>query len=136
MSIKITVEGHLTKAPELRKTTSGKSVTRFDLAHNFRERLGKDFKDVATVFFSASVWEEDGGAAEVAELGLTKGSRVSVDGLWSKRTWTTKEGERRVSDVLTVSKVRLFTETEVARPEAVDDDAEPTPDEAIAQPAG
>jgi single-stranded DNA-binding protein len=35
MSIKITVEGHLTKAPELRKTPSGKSVTRFDLAHNF-----------------------------------------------------------------------------------------------------
>ena len=28
MSIKITVDGHLTKAPELRKTTSGKSVTR------------------------------------------------------------------------------------------------------------
>ena len=47
--------------------------------------VGKDFKDVATIFFSASVWEEDG-AAEVAELGLTKGSRVSVDGLWSKRT--------------------------------------------------
>jgi single stranded DNA-binding protein len=87
MSIKITVEGHLTKAPELRKTTSGKSVTRLDLAHNFRERVGKDFKDVATIFFSASVWEEDG-AAEVAELCLTKGSRVSVDGLWSKRTWT------------------------------------------------
>jgi single-strand DNA-binding protein len=127
MSIKITVEGHLTKAPELRKTTSGKSVTRFDLAHNFRERVGKDFKDVATIFFSASVWEEDG-AAEVAELGLTKGSRVSVDGLWSKRTGTTKEGERRVTDVLTVTKVRLFTENEVARPEAVDDDAEPTPE--------
>ena len=98
------------------------------------QRVGKDFKDVATIFFSASVWEEDG-AAEVAELGLTKGSRVSVDGLWSKRTWTTKEGERRVTDVLTVSKVRLFTETEVARPEAVGDDAEATPDEAIGQPA-
>ncbi|HEX5384918.1 MAG TPA: single-stranded DNA-binding protein [Propionibacteriaceae bacterium] len=98
------------------------------------QRVGKDFKDVATIFFSASVWEEDG-AAKVAELGLTKGSRVSVDGLWSKRTWTTKEGERRVTDVLTVSKVRLFTETEVARLEAVGDDAEPTPDEAIGQPA-
>ena len=66
---------------------------------------------------------------------MTKGSRVSIDGLWSKRTCSTKERERRVTDVLTVSKVRLFTETEVARPEAVDDDAEPTPDEAIGQPA-
>jgi single-stranded DNA-binding protein len=97
------------------------------------QRVGKDFKDVATIFFSASVWEED--ACEVAELGLTKGSRVSVDGLWSKRTWTTKEGERRVTDALAVSKVRLFTATEIARPEAVGDDAEPTPDEAIGQPA-
>ncbi|HWH99278.1 MAG TPA: single-stranded DNA-binding protein [Propionibacteriaceae bacterium] len=132
--IKITVDGHLTKAPELRKTTSCKSVTRFDLAHNFREHVGKDFSDVATIFFSASVWEEDG-AVEVAELGLTKGSRVSVDGLWSKRTWITKDGERRINDVLTVTKVRLFTETEVGRPDAVDDDAEPTPDEAIAEPA-
>jgi len=136
MSIKITVDGHLTKAPELRKTTSCKSVTRFDLAHNFREHVGKDFSDVATIFFSASVWEEEeDGAVEVAELGLTKGSRVSVDGLWSKRTWITKDGERRINDVLTVTKVRLFTETEVGRPDAVDDDAEPTPDEAIAEPA-
>jgi len=136
MSIKITVDGHLTKAPELRKTTSGRSVTRFDLAHNFREHVGKDFSDVATIFFSASVWEEEeDGAVEVAELGLTKGSRVSVDGLWSKRTWITKDGERRINDVLTVTKVRLFTETEVGRPDAVDDDAEPTPDEAIAEPA-
>ena len=136
MSIKITVDGHLTKAPELRKTTSCKSVTRFDLAHNFREHVGKDFSDVATIFFSASVWEEEeDGAVEVAELGLTKGSRVSIDGLWSKRTWITKDGERRINDVLTVTKVRLFTETEVGRPDAVDDDAEPTPDEAIAEPA-
>ena len=41
-----------------------------------RERVGKDFKYVATIFFSASVWEEDG-AAEVAELGLTKGSAAA-----------------------------------------------------------
>jgi len=134
MSIKITVDGHLTKAPELRKTTSGKSVTRFDIAHNFRERVGKDFSDVATIFFSASVWEEDG-AAEVAELGLTKGSRVSVDGLWSKRSWTTKDGERRINDVLTVSKVRLFTETEISGPGVAEDDGEPPSDDAMSQPA-
>ena len=109
MSIKITVDGHLTKAPELRKTTSCKSVTRFDLAHNFREHVGKDFSDVATIFFSASVWEEEeDGAVEVAELGLTKGSRVSVDGLWSKRTWITKDGERRINDVLTVTSLEAL----------------------------
>ena len=134
MSINITVTGRLTKAPELRRTTSGKLVTRFDLAHNFRERVGKDFSDVATIFFSASVWEEDG-AAEVAELGLTKGSRVSVDGVWSKRSWTTKDGNRRINDVLTVSKVRMFTETEISGPGAAEDDGEPTPDEATPEPS-
>jgi single-strand DNA-binding protein len=72
MSINITLIGRPTKDPELRKTPSGTLVTSFGLAHNFRERTGNQFNDVATVFFDASVWEEDG-AAEVAELGLTKG---------------------------------------------------------------
>ena len=91
-------------------------VTNFGLAHNFRcERAGNQFKDVVTVFFDASVWEEDG-AAEVAELGLTKGTRVTVEGVWSKRTRTTKDGQPRINDVLTVSKIRLLTETEISRP--------------------
>jgi single-stranded DNA-binding protein len=72
MSINITVIGRLTKDPELRKTQSGKLVTSFGLTHNFRKRAGNQFKDVTTVFFDASVWQEDG-AVEVAELGLTKG---------------------------------------------------------------
>jgi hypothetical protein len=63
--------------PELGKTQSGKLVTRFGLAHNFRERAGNQFKDVATVLFDAGVWEEDG-AAGVAELGLTSYARCVV----------------------------------------------------------
>ena len=43
MSINITVAGRLTKALELQRTKTGRLVTRFDLAHNFRERAGKDF---------------------------------------------------------------------------------------------
>ena len=134
MSIDITVIGRLTKDPELRKTKSGNLVTIFGLAHNFRERgSNNQFKDVTTLFFDASVWEESG-AAEVAELGLTKGARVTVEGLWSMRTGITKAGEARVNNVLTVRKIRLFTETEIGAAEVVDDD-EPTPDEAVAEPA-
>jgi single-strand DNA-binding protein len=83
MSSNITVTGRLTKDPELRRTRSGKLVTNFHLAHNFRERAGNGINDVAPIFFNANVWEEDG-AAEVAELGLTKGSRVTVEGVWSQ----------------------------------------------------
>jgi single-strand DNA-binding protein len=133
MSINITVNGRLTKDPELRKTQSGKLVTSFGLAHNFRERAGNQFKDVATVFFDAGVWEEDG-AAEVAELGLTKGTRVTVEGLWSKRTGKTKSGDVRINDVLTVRKIRLLTETEISAPDAVEVD-EPAADEPVVEPA-
>ena len=132
---RVDITGRLTKDPELRKTQSGKLVTSFGLAQNFRERAGSQFNDVATVFFDASVWEEDG-AAEVAELGLTKGTRVTVEGLWSKRSRTTKDGQPRVNDVLTVRKIRLLTETEISAPGVVDDDgAEATPDEVPAESA-
>ena len=114
MSINITVTGRLTKALSFGKTTSGKLVTSFDLAHNFRERAGKHFNDVATIFFGASVWEEDG-AAEVAELGLTKGSRVTVEGVWSKRSWTTKDGQPRINDVLTVTMHWKCGHTQIAK---------------------
>jgi single-strand DNA-binding protein len=133
MTINITVTGRLTKDPELRRTQSGKLVTNFGLAHNFCERAGNQFNDVGTVFFDASVSEEDG-AAEVAELGLTKGTRVTVEGLWSKRARMTKGNERRINDVLTIRKVRLLT-TEISAPDVADDDAESTPDEAVPEPS-
>ena len=75
MSIDITVTGRLTKDPELRKTQSGKLVTSFRLAHNFRERAGSQFNDVATVFFDASVWEEDGAAEVPGRDGVTPDRR-------------------------------------------------------------
>ena len=71
MSINITVNGRLTKDPELRHTQTGKLVTNFGLAHNFRERVSGQMRDVTTVVFDASVWEE-GGAVEVAETLATK----------------------------------------------------------------
>jgi single-stranded DNA-binding protein len=81
MSINITVNGRLTRDPALRQTQSGKQVFSFGLAHNFRERVTGQMRDVTTIFFDVSVWEEDG-AVEVAELGLAKGSRVTIEGLW------------------------------------------------------
>jgi single-strand DNA-binding protein len=132
--INITVNGRLTRDPELRKTQSGKLVTSFGLAHNFYERAGNALKDVATIFFDASVWEEDG-TAEVAELGLAKGTRVTVERLWSKRSRTTKDGQPRINDVLTVRKIRLLNETEISAPDVADDDGEPTADEAASEPA-
>jgi single-stranded DNA-binding protein len=64
---------------------------------------------------------------------LTKGTRVTVEGVWSKRTRTTKDGQPRINDVLTVSTIRLLTETEISRPEVADDGDEPSQDEAVSE---
>jgi len=45
-------------------------------------------------------------------------------GHWSKRTRTTKDGQLRINDVLTVHKIRLFTETEISAPDVDDDIAD------------
>jgi single-stranded DNA-binding protein len=66
---------------------------------------------------------------EVVGLGLTKGNRVTVEGVWSKRSWTTKDGQRRITDVLTVNKLVLFKQTEISRSDVATDDG-PTSDEA------
>jgi single-stranded DNA-binding protein len=72
MSIDITVTGRLTKDPELRKTQSGKLVTNFGLAHNFRGRAGTQINDVDTILFDVNVWHADY-AAEVVGLWLDQG---------------------------------------------------------------
>jgi single stranded DNA-binding protein len=131
MSITITVTGRLTSAPVLRRTRTGKQVATFSLAHNFRAREGDTFIDVAAVFFRCTVWEDDGGI-EVAGLGLTKGSQLTVEGSWSKRAWSGPTGERRVNDELRVTKVRLLAEAEITG-KTVDDGIEsedsPAPDD-------
>jgi single-stranded DNA-binding protein len=50
MSINITVNGRLTRDPALRQTQSGKQVFSFGLAHNFRERVTGQMRDVTTIF--------------------------------------------------------------------------------------
>jgi single-strand DNA-binding protein len=114
MSIQITVTGNLTDKPESRTTRDGKLVTNFNIAHNFRAKSGGKFIDVDVIFFHCTVWEEDG-ASEVADLDLKRGERVTLEGVWFKRAWVNQRKERQVADELRVTKVRVFTETEVTR---------------------
>jgi single-stranded DNA-binding protein len=64
---------------------------------------------------------------------LTKGTRVTVEGVWSKRTRTTKDGQLRINDVLTARKIRLLTETEISATDVDGDDVEY--DEATPKPS-
>lgn len=77
--------GRLTRDPEMRTTTSGKSVTSFGLA------VDKPGPDDAADFFDIVAWEKLG---ELVNQYLTKGRRCLVQGRLSFRQWE-QDGQKR-----------------------------------------
>lgn len=76
--------GRLTRDPELRTTSSGKSVGSFSIAV---DRIGQSEE---TDFFDVTVWEK---TAENVEAFLNKGSKVLVQGRLQLDRWE-KDGEK------------------------------------------
>jgi single-strand DNA-binding protein len=84
--------GRLTRDPELRFTTSGTPVCRFDLAVNrrYKDKSG-EWKD-DTSFVPVVVWRE---AGQRCGEKLKKGSPVYVEGRLKSKNWETKDGQKR-----------------------------------------
>ncbi len=110
--------GHLTHAPELRKTPKGTSVCGFSVATN-RSRVdetGKRTED--TSYHRIIAW---GPLAEQCAKLLKKGSFVFVSGRLAYRSYTSKDGEKRdvteivANDMLILDKK---TQTPLATPSA------------------
>lgn len=78
---KLTIIGNLTNNPDLRSTSSGISVCSFTVAVNRRKQVeGQPEAD----FFKVSAWRQLG---ENCGKFLSKGSKVSVVGPVSVKTW-------------------------------------------------
>ena len=77
--------GRLTRDPELRTTTTGKSVVNFSLA------VDKCGKDAGADFFEIVAWEK---LAELIQQYLSKGRRCLVQGRLSQRQWE-QDGQKR-----------------------------------------
>ena len=86
--------GRLTRDPETRTTTSGKSVTSFSLAV---DRQGSD--DQAD-FFDVTAWEKTG---ELVAQYLSKGRRCLVQGRLRQDSWDDKETGKKRSRVEVVA---------------------------------
>lgn len=80
----VNIIGRLTRDPELRKTSNGRSVTNFCLAVN-RANEGADFIDCVA-------WSE---TADLACKYLSKGSQIGVTGRINTRTYDDKSGNSR-----------------------------------------
>jgi single-strand DNA-binding protein len=92
MSNHVTLIGNLVEDPELRFTSSGIPVTNVRLAVNKRWKDKTDEWQEETSFFGGSFWRDQ---AENAAESLSKGDRVIVVGKLTRRSWETKEGEKR-----------------------------------------
>jgi single-strand DNA-binding protein len=87
---RVVLVGRLTRDPELRTTTTGKSVCDFSLAvsKRFKPQDGSPDAD----FFRIVAW---GAQAEYAANYLTKGRMVGVDGRLQSRKYTANDGSNR-----------------------------------------
>ncbi|MBS1709325.1 MAG: single-stranded DNA-binding protein [Armatimonadetes bacterium] len=91
MSInRVVLVGRLTRDPELRTTTSGKSVASFGIAVD--KRIKPQDGSATADFFSVSAW---GQTAEFVANYLAKGRLVAVDGRLQSRKYTAQDGSNR-----------------------------------------
>jgi single-strand DNA-binding protein len=78
--------GRLTRDPELRSTSSGKSVGNLRLAVDRRDR------DADPVYIDVTVWN---GLAETCAQHLGKGRQVAVSGRPDYQEWKADDGSSR-----------------------------------------
>ena len=81
----ITITGGVTRDPELKFTGTSKAVCTFSVAWKAK-------KDAPVSFLSVVCWEQ---LAEHVAASVSKGSRVTVSGRLTQRTYETSDGLKR-----------------------------------------
>ena len=88
-----TILGRLTRDPELRTTTGGRSVATLSIATNrVWVNSGTGAKEEKVEFHNCVLW---GKLAEIAGQYLSKGRRIYVEGRIETRDWTGNDGVKR-----------------------------------------
>lgn len=100
----VTIIGNLTKAPDMRQTTSGKNVCSFTVAVNrrFKDAQGNAMTD----FFNVVAW---GKLAELCGRYLDKGRKCCVMGELQNRSYETKDGTKRTITEIVAEQVEFLT---------------------------
>ena len=99
------VVGNLTKDPELRYTTTGKSVASFSIANNQYYKVG-DEKKQTTSFFNCTAW---GKLGEVIVEYMTKGKKMLVAGRLQQRSWEDQNGNKRYAVEIVVNECQFLS---------------------------
>jgi len=102
---KIMLIGHLGRDPEFNVTPEGTPVAKFSLAvsRTYKSRNGE--KKEETEWFNIIAWRQ---LAETCEKYLHKGSKVYVEGRFSTRKYTDKNGVERTSIEVTINEMEML----------------------------
>ncbi len=113
----VIIMGKLTRDPQLRQTSTGKTVGNLGLAIN-ETRKGNDGQPVESVcFVDIVVW---GRQAETCAQFLKKGAGVLIEGRLQYDQWQTETGEKRNRLVVVAKRVQFIgrkTESESNPPQ-------------------
>lgn len=102
---KVLLVGRLTRDPEIRSTSTGKSVAQLSLAVN--RRRGRDQED-ETTFVDIETWERN---ADFCRNYLNKGSGVYIEGRLRQDRWQDRETGGNRSKIVVVAERIQFAET-------------------------
>lgn len=91
--------GRLTRDPETRSTSTGKTVTSFSIA------VDRQTQDDQADFFDVTAWEKTG---ELVAQYLSKGRRVLVQGRLRQDSWDDKDTGKKRSKVEVVAQDVTF----------------------------
>lgn len=84
--------GNLTRDPEMRKTTTGQSVTTFSMATNRTYTDKNGIKKDEADYHNIVAW---GRLAEICQQYLNKGKKIYVDGRIQTRDWEGQDGVKK-----------------------------------------
>ena len=120
---RVVLVGRLTHDPELRKTSSGASVTNFSIAVN--NRFARD-QENSTSFFRVSCWNQ---TADFVAQYARKGNLVGVDGRIEQRSYVNNAGQKvSTVDIIADSVQLLESKSESSEGTGYQSDTEPATD--------
>lgn len=97
--------GNLGNKPEMRFTEQGKKWARFSIATNETYKNVKGEKITETYWHNLVAWDK---IAEIVEKYLHKGSEVAVEGKLVNRSYTDKEGLKKLITEIQVNQLVLL----------------------------
>lgn len=120
---KVLLIGRLTGDPELRNTSSGRSVANFSIATNRYWNNDSGERQEDTQYHNIVVW---GRQAEAVNQFLNKGSLVLIEGRLQTRKWEDNDGNNRRTTEVVAQRVQFGPKSEASGPAGAPKKGKPT----------